>query len=247
MIKLPPVKNYGEYYLITVLDHDDDFIEINEDNNVKVNLISVEESRIDLEAGSPLSVADSVYRTNTFKTTLITLNCGNTLNYSTQMGVYLSIDTILSSEDKPLYTSVIYNLAPGEKDSRTIDLAVPNSVETGSYYLLYIIDSDNTIVETNESNNLVFNRVELLPEFIPNEYDLVITSFETDTNDVYAGDQLKVGFSCLNSGMDILNTAVYYRLYFSEDSILDINDLSRQLYFGHTPKSLGFIRENHCS
>ena len=83
---------------------------------------------------------------------------------------YLSVNSIVDSNDV-LLTQVgpAPGLDPGVSSPGSTTVSIPSNTTAGTYYLIASADGDNSVLETNETNNS-------LPRFVSIGGDLVISS-----------------------------------------------------------------------
>ena len=68
--------------------------------------------------------------------------------------IYLSQDDAFSGDDV-LLSSIVQMATPVGAVSLGESIIIPESTVTGDYYILFIVDSENTVVESNETNNMI--------------------------------------------------------------------------------------------
>lgn len=77
-------------------------------------------------------------------------------NVSVDLGYYLSSDPILSSNDYQFSTTDYSTLTyQGDSDPENATLTIPNTTQTGQYYVLFKADYNDQFLESNEQNNMV--------------------------------------------------------------------------------------------
>jgi Concanavalin A-like lectin/glucanases superfamily/Putative metal-binding motif/PKD domain/SprB repeat/CARDB/Fibronectin type III domain len=76
--------------------------------------------------------------------------------------IYLSNDPILSSDDVLLVNKTISNLNGNTYLDYNENITIPTSVSVDNYYLLISIDNDNTVIESDESDNIVLFPIKLI-------------------------------------------------------------------------------------
>lgn len=69
------------------------------------------------------------------------------------IGYYLSTDATISTGDTRLATNTGAYAGAGSTGTYTKTLTIPSSTATGTYYLGLIVDYNNAVTESNESNN----------------------------------------------------------------------------------------------
>jgi len=156
----------GQYYIGWILDPDNQICESNESNNagylrgMRVTVIG--------SGGNPCNVDFCQYEITSASLSPTTIEAGQTLHL--HLGIancgladipagwkiryYASTDTTITSSDYFLYETVENPaLGAGVAFSGTEDFTFPSSVPAGQYYIGWILDPDNQICESNESNN----------------------------------------------------------------------------------------------
>ena len=84
-------------------------------------------------------------------------NRGNTsASADIRVDVYASLDNVLDSHDRLLGTQTAANsvISPAKNKSITVPLLIPADLVPGSYRMLSVIDPQNAVKESNESNNV---------------------------------------------------------------------------------------------
>jgi hypothetical protein len=81
-------------------------------------------------------------------------NLGTSTEYSVKYRIYLSTDSDIETTDTVLFTSYP-SLSPDTPYCDAKTMTIPSSTSSGTYWVGAIIDSDNSVSETSESNNTV--------------------------------------------------------------------------------------------
>jgi hypothetical protein len=144
----------GSYYLLAVVDELNEVTnESNEGNNVASNTITISSPAPDLivlSVDGPTSATPggTIAITDTVK------NQGSASAGPFYVYFYLSTDTTITTSDTQLGSRYLASgLSAGASSSSTTNVTVPTSAATGNYYIGAIVDKDNTISESNETNN----------------------------------------------------------------------------------------------
>jgi subtilase family serine protease len=69
------------------------------------------------------------------------------------VGIYLSTDAVITSDDTLLAERQVSGLAPGEVSSADTTVSVPASIASGPYYIGAVADTQNQVIESDETNN----------------------------------------------------------------------------------------------
>jgi hypothetical protein len=105
---------------------------------------------------------DSVSNTNlspggTTSVDFWVVNFGKGAAGASTSGLYLSTDSTITTSDTLLQTvsspSLTANGTAGYYDHQTVSLTLPGNLAPGTYYIGSIADYNNTIAESNETNN----------------------------------------------------------------------------------------------
>ena len=143
------------------------------------------------------------------------------------VGFYLSTDTNITTGDT-LLASVVENTAnsPGDNfgeasPGRTV--TIPGGTADGTYYLGIIIDSTDTIGETNEANNVASSQLTVAPA--SSTIDLVADSVSTATSSVDAGDAFQVAYAGHATGSGTIGGNFSLGLYLSTDASITAGDI----------------------
>ncbi|MGA8147839.1 MAG: CARDB domain-containing protein [Gallionellaceae bacterium] len=164
---IPATLAPGSYQLSATVDPNNYQPETNETNNTlvaagavtvvrNVDLVSTAISAIpsSVKAGQNLTVIDTVKNQGTTVTTAVG---------GFRMTYYLSKDAIINVRDTMIGLRTISSLGAGASNTATSTFNIPANFAPGVYYLGVIVDSANTQVETNETNNI--HGRPLLPSF----------------------------------------------------------------------------------
>lgn len=78
------------------------------------------------------------------------------------VGIYLSSDAVITTSDRYLGARYVNGLVPGSSSTADTVVTIPITVQAGTYYIGVIADYNNTVGESNETNNsLAGNQIEL--------------------------------------------------------------------------------------
>ncbi|PSR05931.1 MAG: hypothetical protein BRD49_03130 [Bacteroidetes bacterium SW_10_40_5] len=151
--KFSPSLPNGQYYLIFQIDPENNISELDETDNIwsLTNPISLSCDRNLSAANSNISVSNNVADMD-----LVVKNNGASPSGSSQVAFYASPDTTISTGDVLIGTSSISDLNPGDTDNIAVSIdlcSIQNLVEGNTYYLGYVIDVQDVIIESNENDN----------------------------------------------------------------------------------------------
>lgn len=151
----------GDYYILYVVDYNDDINESNETNNLAYYRITIG------GGGSPDYIPVN-FRLN--NSTNITVNSGQSVSgslFAKNQGsgpgtvnasgkYYFSYDNNFDGGDQVIGVDDIEPLSPGQETPETENVTIPNGLGVGTYYVFYKVDADNVINESNEGNNTAY-------------------------------------------------------------------------------------------
>jgi subtilase family serine protease len=147
--KLTPVT----YYLGAIADGGNSVSESNENNNsLAGNQISIASAFPDLILLS-VSGPSSAGLGKSIPITVVVKNQGTASSGGFYVGVYLSTDPTMTTNDKKIGTIYLNGLAANAEQTVTINGKVPSKFSLGSYYVGAIADIEKRVAESNESNN----------------------------------------------------------------------------------------------
>src|ERR1043166_159009 len=130
----------GTYYILFFVDYLSSVTETNESNNVKWAAVNVAAPFTDLYIQTPSVSPTSLTAGGSTSTTCYIYNQGNTSSSSSNIGYYLSTDTLWDANDISLSTYSGSSLASGSSSYRSRTLTIPSSTAAGSYYILFFAD-----------------------------------------------------------------------------------------------------------
>lgn len=154
---IPP----GVYYVFYFIDHNNDVIESNESDNIfywpttQVTIPNPEPNLTRVSGSSSLNVSGTVVSVS-----IVVINDGDGSAGSSYVGYYLSENSSFSSSDDYLFgTDYVSSLNPGatSPESITQDVtSVTPTIPPGIYYVIYYIDHNDDVAETDESDNIFY-------------------------------------------------------------------------------------------
>ncbi|POR19261.1 hypothetical protein BWK58_14420, partial [Flavobacterium columnare] len=126
---------------------------------VLIDNFSIKEAESDLSV--PLS-KDLYLGSNAskIKFTIDIKNNGNDITPQSKIKYYLSNDTSFSNDDYAIGENIIKDIKPGFKSHFNNDFSLPSTISNYNF-LIYVLDPDNTVLESNESNNIGFWNLKL--------------------------------------------------------------------------------------
>lgn len=141
-----------------------------------------------------------------------------------RIGIYLSEDDTLTTDDHLVGFRSLGGLAIGEGSSVSAPLVIPASVGGGDFHVGAIADHEQSIVESDEGNNgiLALGTIEVRVPPMPN-LETVAVSFSP--NAVLTGETISVVERIKNSGVIAANN-VRVGVYLSSNDVVTTSDVS---------------------
>ena len=212
LLTLPATTGVGVFYLLAKADADDVVVENQEANNTAVRGIQL---------GPDLIVSSfTVYKAApgaSLTVTETTTNQGGAQAAVSVTAFYLSVDWILDNGDVPIGGArAVAALDPGAASSASTVLTIPAEAAPGSYYLIAKADSDGTMAETQEANNIAARSTRLGP-------DLAIVTASLTNNSIATGSTVSITDTAINQGAGTA-AASTTRFYLSVNLYLDASD-----------------------
>ncbi|RNI32031.1 T9SS C-terminal target domain-containing protein [Rufibacter immobilis] len=197
-LSLPSSTTAGNYNLLFVADANNDVEETNEKNNVRTAAITVNSSNyLDLEVTAKTLASTSVTVGSTVNATATIKNNGNVTAPKNTIGFYLSSNTTFDENDVLLVskeTTSTLTAAASEVISTT--LTIPSATTSGSYYILFVSDPENHIVESNETNGVMSSAITVTS----NSADLVVKNGSLSASSLLAGGTVTATATLENQG-----------------------------------------------
>ncbi len=152
---IPP----GTYYVIYYIDHEGEVSESNESDNIwlwsspTVTISAPDPNLTRVSGNSSLTVTGT-----TVDISVTVINDGGSSAGSSHLGYYLSENTTFNSSDDYLIgTDYVSSLSPQETSNESISVDVSTispAIPPGTYYVIYYIDHEGEVSESNESDNI---------------------------------------------------------------------------------------------
>lgn len=149
--------NAGNYYLLVKADNNSVVTESNENNNVSAKALAIAASpQPDLQINN-LDVTSILDNGTNVNINYQLNNSGGTTASASTTKFFLSNDTVFDSLDTQLGTDNVGSLTAGASQNRSVSYTLSSPLTAGNYYIFAQADSNNTVVESNEDNNLSSN------------------------------------------------------------------------------------------
>ena len=217
-LSLPASLPNGNYYIIAIADHSNEIVEINENNNIQIVPITIADPSFDLAISCftpSIKTAPGSY----FYPTVYEDDFGNGHTSPHYVGYFLSKDSIYDVSDTYLANDYVLGTYGGSSTKLNPSLQIPTNVVNGVYYILAISDYQHSVLEANETNNIVCIKTIVAPSFA----DLVPSFQSSDSVMVIAGTSFSPTIIQHNNGTTFAsNFSLGY--FISTDSLYDSND-----------------------
>lgn len=156
---IPSNTTPGTYYILFRADANSFVTESNENNNIAYRTFTVTAGQPDLRVHYQQSTPTSGTAGITINTTCRVQNFGVAPAGGSYLRYYLSTNNTYGSGDTYLGYDYVNPLNPGAYNTETHTFTLPNTVTQGVYYILYVADSNNSVTESNESNNVSYTTI----------------------------------------------------------------------------------------
>lgn len=197
-LKIPIVSEFGQWYLLHVADYSETNIEISENNNVAFNNLNIEQPPLpDLLIVDYIAEPDTIVAGSNTNITGVLKNIGDGDSESSVVSYFLSEDTFYDENDSFLGLSnfgVITTIGIKDVDAT---VTIPYNTQKGFYYIILVADSENSNVEEDEDNNIVYIQVFINLPPLP---DLVVNELLVLEKTIRAGTPLNFSFAVKNTG-----------------------------------------------
>ena len=219
-LTVPAGTAVGNYYVLFVADPTDVVVESNETNNVTSYSLQVVAPVVDLLISQPYLSTGVSAAGNTVGTSCYIQNQGNSTATSSNVGYYLSTNTVLDANDVLLLNAPGTALVAGGYSSRYNNVTIPAGTAAGSYYVLFVADPTNVVAESNETNNVTSASLLLLAPGV----DLIPQQPQLSATNATPGFGIQGGCSIINSGTSTASSSTM-GFYLSTDQTLDASDV----------------------
>jgi len=191
---LPDVSS-GNYQLIFSIASRANWYEKNTDNNSLAGDTFSITNDVNLQF-SNLTAGITNYNGLPFNVSYAINNTGTMDSAEFNINYYLSTDNIITTDDTYLTNTKSLSILSGSFITDTKSLSLPTSLAAGDYYIGAVVDPENAIMETNESDNISVSNV---ISVIRNP-DLIISTASADKLKVSVDDSVSINYSIDNIG-----------------------------------------------
>lgn len=217
-ITIPSGTNTGNYFLLIRADSAFGISEENETNNDTYFALQIGSAAPDLVVQQAAVSATTVFAGGQLQATCQVVNIGSQVAGSSQLGYYLSTDTIFDAGDTLLDTDPVTSLAANGFSNESATLTIPTGI-VGNRYILFRADNGNAVAEGNgESNNIQSLNIQVLAP--GNGVDLIVENASVSPQSVLPGTQVYTTSRVKNQGTVYSGNSVM-GIYYSNDATWD--------------------------
>jgi hypothetical protein len=155
-------------------------------------------------------------------TATCTVNCTGTAPSSVFLGYYLSTDRFYDAHDAQIYR---FSMTGSFPQTTNKTLTIPANTTPGNYYIIFYIDPNNAVSETNENNNTAYTSITITAA-IP---DLIVQNPGSNPTSIPNGsDAATLSCRITNIGSAATPTGVNTRLrmYINNVNYLNGNEIA---------------------
>jgi len=142
--------------------------------------------------------------------------------------VYFSDDAVLNlpqgggdGGDRQLALTTSEVLAAGQTYTVTYPVVLPDSGSGGTCYLLFVTDVDDSVLESDEANNVLAVPIEIIPP----DVDLTITDAAAAPTSLRLSEPFGLFWTVTNQGCEAAQGYWQDWVFYSTDSVLDPGDV----------------------
>jgi len=224
---IPDDLQIGPWHVLFYADADTEIEEIDETNNIGYFNIDVEAAAPDLILLNPAVDTNIIYVGYNIQTSVSVTNQSPTSSPSSLIEYYLSLDQAYDSADLFIGSNTIEELGTNASETVNNIMNIPDTINSGNWFVIFYIDRSELIDEIFEDNNQVFIPVQILNP-LP---DLTLTHLIISPQVLSAGNMVNISFDIYNM-ISFPSDSGSVNIYLSENSTFDINDhLLKTIYF----------------
>jgi subtilase family serine protease len=210
----------GKYYLLVVADKDNKLDETNEKNNTSYIEVNIENPIVDLFVSSLTTTSSSIIAGSSFVVNFSVFNNGNSTSKNTDVGIYLSNDSIFDSNDLFIKGSYIPSINSNSVYNSSDYLQTSSSLKPNDYFIILVCDYLKAQSEKNENNNIYAKKINISAPQI----DLITTNLYASPTKLNPGNTINISSYINNVGQSTSSTAKL-AYYLSVNNQLESSDL----------------------
>ncbi|GAB2531298.1 CARDB domain-containing protein [Rufibacter soli] len=220
-LTIPTGTAAGSYYVLFVADPAKAVTESDEDNNVASVALTVIEPTVDLVLKTPALSVATVLTGNTVAASVTIENTGTVAASNSTVHYFLSANNTYEATDVALGSSTGGSLAAATSAAKSETLTIPAGTAAGTYFVLFVADKDNTILESNEGNNVQNVKLTVLTPYI----DLVVQNATVSPASAVVGTTVTANSVIMNNGTVAAASSVM-GYYLSTNSTFESTDVA---------------------
>ncbi len=154
-LPIPVSTTPGSYYILYFADANYDVVESNEGNNVQSKAIQII-ALPDYVIQNPIVSNTTLQASETFDVFHYVANVGyGNASFSSYVKYYLSTNNTWDASDIVLGSNSVSALTSGSTTTYLdLPVQIPGGTSVGTYYILFYADANETITESDETNNV---------------------------------------------------------------------------------------------
>lgn len=236
-IQIPGNLDTGQYRLFLVSDYQEIITERSEENNVSFIDFNILPPFVDLVVENFTTDKNNVAHGEEVYISCIIRNLGNFIANSSNVGYFLSADSIPDAGDVLLGEDYVYSLNSNDYSYESHYFTISDTSYTGDYFILVQADYNEQNQESDEANNLAFKMITLREA----DVDIVITDISVDNNNLFSGTSTYINYTISNNGTTGCPQSEI-RFYLSQDTILNPFEDSYIAKYNNSSISAGYSR-----
>jgi len=152
----------GNQYILIMADADNEVSESTETNNMTYKVFTINQYFPDLKVQNYNLDSLTIRIGNTTNTSCDVFNLGNTASLNSTLKLYLSSNNSYNAADELLNEAMVYPISVLASQTVEKEVTIPASANEGNWYILFIADGNNDMIESNENNNLAYKQINVI-------------------------------------------------------------------------------------
>lgn len=220
-VQIPGFVVLGSAYLLYKVDASNELTETDETNNVAAYPLTIIPKPLPDYIPENLSVSNStVSPEETIALSVFAKNQGNGAGPINSKGkAYFSTDNVLDNSDIEIGLDDIEPLDPGQFTPENEAVTIPASAPLGIAYIIYKVDANNEIEESNENNNITAIQINVV-----GTPDLRVRQPAVSNDVLEEGETFNAQARVRNSGSAYAGIS-RMGYYLSVDDVFDVGDV----------------------
>lgn len=224
LLTIPADTPAGTWQIMFYIDEEKAVNESNENNNgsyAPITVLTPPEQFPDLTVLNQSVNSSAVTAGSSLPVSCTVKNQGDAPAAASRIKYYLSADTVYDANDSYMGYNDVSELNSGSTDLKNASLTIPAGTDSGTWYILFAADADNSINESLENNNIGYSQISVMPLI---QYpDLSISSLSAAPTSVTGGENVYVSCTVKNRG-DAPSGDARLRYYLSDNTLYDSSD-----------------------